>query len=113
MVKLRLTNLSEAADVDSYFNGFHDGFVKDLCLRSRDLFVREEDGPFGIAHRLTGRFDLELNIAHYNYARGTQPHDRIVHCIFRNVTDFHLGHRQATSPPRGTGRPLAPVYDHE
>ncbi len=90
IVKLRLTDPSEVAEVDSYFNGFHDGFVKDLRLRSHDLFVREEDGPFGIAHQLTGRFDLELNIAHYNYALGTQPHDRVVHCIFRNITDFRL-----------------------
>lgn len=93
-MRFALRNEADAAEVDAYFNGFHDGFVKELRLRSHDVFIRDGPGPTSIAHELTGGFDLELGVAHYNYTRGTQPHDRIVRCVFRSVGDFHLDLRR-------------------
>lgn len=72
------------------FNGFHDGFIHKLLLRSHDAFTKEGPEVTDIAHQLSGRFDVRIDIAHYNYGQGTQPHDQIVRCFFRNVQDFYL-----------------------
>ncbi len=80
-----------------YFNGFHDGFIHKLILRSHDAFHQEGQEVRDIAHQLTGRFDVRIDIAHYNYGRGEQPHDRIVRCFFKNVSDFYLDLRTRKS----------------
>lgn len=79
------------------FNGFHDGFIHKLILRSHDAFEQEGTEVTDIAHHLTGRFDVRLDIAHYNYDQGIQPHDRIVRCLFKNVQDFCLDLRSRKS----------------
>jgi len=79
------------------FNGFHDGFIHKLILRSRDAFEQEGTEVTDIVHQLTGRFDVRLDIAHYNYDQGLQPHDRIVRCFFKNVQDFCLDLRSRKS----------------
>ena len=73
-----------------YFNGFHDGFIHKLILRSYDRFDRQGPEITDIAHHVTGCFDMRLDLAHYNYGQGTQPHDRIVRGFFKNIQDFHL-----------------------
>ena len=85
-----VTELRTAADavaIEERFNGFHDGFVASIELRSRDRFV-EEAGSVG--HELSGRFDLRLEIAHYNYGGGLQPLSRRVVVIAEDVRDFAL-----------------------
>jgi hypothetical protein len=92
-----LKTTEDSAKILDRFNGFHDGFIHKLILRSGDAF--QPEGPRGtdIVHQLTGRFDARIDIAHYNYGRGSQPHDRIVRCFFKNVQDFCLDLRSKKS----------------
>lgn len=80
-----------------HFNGFHDGFIHKLILRSYDEFQREGPDVTDIVHQSTGLFDVRIDIAHYNYGQGTQPHDRIVRCFFKNVQGFCLDLRSRKS----------------
>jgi hypothetical protein len=78
-----LTTPEEAAAILEYFNGFHDGFIKQLTLRSYDYFERR-----GV-QACSGRLDLELVIAHYNYRSGEPPADQVVHARFSHVRHLH------------------------
>jgi hypothetical protein len=69
----------DAAAILEYFNGFHDGFIKRLTLNSYDYFERR-----GV-QACSGRLDLELVIAHYNYRDGEPPADQLVHARFAHV----------------------------
>ena len=66
-----ITNLSEADAALDYFNGFHDGFIKQLALISHDQF--EARGVQASGERLT----LEITFAHYNYRQDSKPVDRL------------------------------------
>ena len=79
----------EAAAILEYFNGFHDGFIKQLTLNLYDYFER-----WGV-QACSGRLDLELEIAHYNYRDGEPPADQVVHARFTHVRDL-----QADMPGR-------------
>jgi hypothetical protein len=73
----------EAEALLEYFNGFHDGFIKQLTLISHDYF---EDRGIQVC---SGRLDLELAIAHYNYRDGEPPADQVVHAHFAHVRHLH------------------------
>jgi hypothetical protein len=88
---------ADAKRILDHFNGFHDGFLHAISLRSHDVFHRGGPEVTDIAHLLTGAFDAIVEIAHYNYAAGTQPHDRVVRGTFENVREFHLDLRGAES----------------
>jgi hypothetical protein len=79
----------EAAAILEYFNGFHDGFIKQLTLSSYGHFER-----WGV-QACSGRLDLELEIAHYNYRDGEPPADQVIHARFTRVRDL-----QADMPGR-------------
>jgi hypothetical protein len=83
-LELRITNLAEAETALDYFNGFHDGFIQELRLVSRDFF--ESRG----VQRLTGDFDLTLVFSHYNYDQDRRPADQFVSARFNRVKDFEL-----------------------
>ena len=87
----RISSLSDAMTALDYFNGFHDGFIKQLVLDSQDKF--EARG----VHQLSGWLDLELTIAHYNYQRDTRPHDQLIQAKFIQVKDLAV---------KFSGRPL-------
>src|SRR5918993_2014216 len=72
-----------AAATLKYFNGFHDGFIKQLTLNSYDYF--ESRG----VQACSGRLDLELVIAHYNYRNGKPPANQVVHARFTHVCHLH------------------------
>jgi len=74
----------EAAAILAYFNGFHDGFLKQLTLNSYDYFERR-----GV-QACSGRLDLEVVIAHYNYREGEPPADQLVHARFTQVRDLQV-----------------------
>jgi hypothetical protein len=74
----------EAATILTYFNGFHDGFIKQLTLNSYDYFERR-----GV-QACSGRLDLELVIAHYNYREGEPPADTLVLAHFTHVRDLRM-----------------------
>ena len=76
-----------AQAVLEYFNGFHDGFMKRIVIRSQDRI--DED----LSQTCTGLFDVEIEFAHYNYAaEGApfHPHDQIIRGQFRDVRDIRL-----------------------
>jgi hypothetical protein len=73
----------EVEAVLDYFNGFHDGFIKRLTLISHDYF--EARG----VQVCSGRLDLELEIAHYNYRDGEPPADQVVQARFTHVRHLH------------------------
>jgi hypothetical protein len=80
-----VTSAETAATALDYFNGFHDGFMQRIVFASQDRI--EEDR----SQTCTGIFDVEIDFAHYNYARGAEPfhpHDQIVRAQFRNVQDI-------------------------
>jgi hypothetical protein len=66
-VELQITSPISAEEVLNCFNGFHDGFIRELLLVSHDWF--EDRG----VQRLTGDFDLTILFAHYNYGQGEPP----------------------------------------
>src|ERR671917_581753 len=70
---LVLTTPEEVEAILEYFNGFHDGFIKKLTLSSHDYFERR-----GV-QACSGRLDLDLVIAHYNYRSGEPPANQLVH----------------------------------
>ena len=92
----RLQTESDAREILDQFNGFHDGFIKQLSLRSHDSFEKHGPDETDITHRLTGNFDAVIQIAHYNYS-GLQPLDRVVKCYFKRVRDFCLDLREFMS----------------
>ena len=81
--KLVVITPEEAEAVLQYFNGFHDGFIKELTLRSYDYFERR-----GV-QACSGRLDLELVIAHYNYRDGEPPANQVIHARFAHVRHLH------------------------
>jgi hypothetical protein len=91
-----LTTAADAEQILDYFNGFHDGFIQRIALRSHDSFIQQGPNVTDIVHRLSGHFDACIDIAHYNYQHGTQPFHRVVRCKFKNVEDFYLDLRDVT-----------------
>lgn len=47
----------------AHFNGFHDGFIHKLILRSRDSFKQGGSEVTDIEHQLTGEFDVRIDMA--------------------------------------------------
>ncbi len=90
MADLTLKTPADAKRILHHFNGFHDGFIQEIALRSHDSFFREGPEITDIVHGLSGAFDVVVKFAHYNYAADTQPHDRVVRCTFEGVREFHL-----------------------
>jgi hypothetical protein len=74
--------LAEATAALEYFNAFHDGFIRELTLRSHDRF--EARG----VHAMSGRLDLDIRFAHYNYREGEPPADQMIRATFRQVRDL-------------------------
>jgi hypothetical protein len=96
----RLVETPEDAEaVLEYFNGFHDGFIKRLTLVSHDYF--EARG----VQACSGRLDLELTIAHYNYRGGEPPADQLVHARFT-----HVRHLLADMPGNAAEWSIKNVY---
>jgi hypothetical protein len=86
----KVSNVREAQQTLELFNYFHDGFIRRVELFSHDRF--EQNGPSFTdrAHVCTGMFDVTLDIAHYNYGPGDQPHNRLILCRFEEVQSFLL-----------------------
>ncbi len=83
-------NAQEAVAALEHFNYFHDGFIKRVELLSHDRF--EQNGPAYTdrAHVCTGNFEVNMDIAHYNYEQGNQPCNRLIKCRFEVVQSFLL-----------------------
>jgi hypothetical protein len=79
-----LVTAADAAAALDYFNAFHDGFIRELALGSHDRF--EARG----VQALSGRLDLEIVFAHYNYREGEPPADQLVRARFRQVAGLVL-----------------------
>ena len=94
-----LKTAEEATAILEYFNGFHDGFIKRLTLKSYDYFAR-----WGV-QACSGRLDLELVIAHYNYRNGEPPADQVVRARFTHVREL-----QADMPGRAAEWTIMNVY---
>ncbi len=79
-----ITNDKQAQAVLNYFNGFHDGFIKQLALKSQDKF--EERG----VQLCSGNLDLEITFAHYNYEADRRPYDQVIKARFFQVRDLSI-----------------------
>jgi hypothetical protein len=79
-----ISNLSEAETVLDYFNGFHDGFIKQLAIVSHDRF--EARGVQASYEKLT----LEITMAHYNYQQDTKPVDQLIKASFFEVMNLSI-----------------------
>lgn len=51
-----------------HFNAFHDGFIGEVSIGSRDRFTREEPDPWDVGHQMSGEFDAVIDFADYDYA---------------------------------------------
>lgn len=74
-----------------YFNGFHDGFMKRILLRSHDEMAEDH------GQSCSGTFDVEIDFAHYNYADGSEPfhpYNQIIRAEFRNARDILADFRE-------------------
>ena len=78
----RVCNVADATAALEYFNAFHDGVISELTLRSHARF--EARG----VHSISGRLDLDIRFAHYNYREGEPPADQLVRATFRGVRDL-------------------------
>ena len=90
MTTFALVTAEDAANVIERFNAFHDGFIQEISLRSRDWFSGEVSDPWSLGHHCTGEFDAVIDFAHYNYGGTIQPLERIVRVRFRGVADFRF-----------------------
>jgi hypothetical protein len=79
-----LKTIAEAEPILDYFNGFHDGFIKQLVLISHDRF--EARGVQTSDERLT----LEITFAHYNYQQDTKPTHQLIQARFFEVMNLSL-----------------------
>jgi hypothetical protein len=88
MTRFAVTTPAAAVAALDFFNGFHDGFIRELTLRSHDRF--EARG----VHEISGWLDLDIAFAHYNYRSGEPPADQLVRARFTRVSalvaDFPL-----------------------
>ena len=86
----KVSNVRDAQQMLERLNYFHDGFIRRVELFSRDRF--EQNGPAFTdrAHVCTGMFEVTLDVAHYNYGPGDQPHNRLIQCRFEDVQSFLL-----------------------
>jgi hypothetical protein len=80
----------------NYFNAFHDGFIKSMVITSHDRIEADH------SQACTGVFDVEMDLAHYNYAVVDSPepapfhdHDQIVRATFRNAQEVFCDLREA------------------
>jgi hypothetical protein len=95
-----LTTIDEAAQALQYFRCFHDAFVQSLTVSSRDRFKMEPSTPDSparaedIAQVLTGKLDVEIRFAHYNYAGASGP-EQIVTARFLDVSEVLIDLRTA------------------
>jgi hypothetical protein len=83
--KFAASSSEEVQAALEYFNGFHDGFMKRIVLVSQDRM--EADG----SQTVGGRFDVEVDFAHYNYADGERPlhpASQLVRARFEDVQDI-------------------------
>lgn len=81
---MKATTLNEALGLLDYFNGFHDGFIKQLSILSRDEFVSRGE------QHCSGELGLEIVFAHYNYEDGKPPHDQLVEARFDGVKELAI-----------------------
>ena len=81
---MKAITLNEALGLLDYFNGFHDGFIKQLSIRSRDEFVSRGE------QHCAGELGLEIIFAHYNYKDGKRPHDQLVAARFEGVKELAI-----------------------
>lgn len=79
-----ITNLSEAEAALDYFNGFHDGFIKQLALISHDQFEARGVQAGG------GGLTLEITFAHYNYQQDSKPVDQLIKANFFKVMNVAI-----------------------
>lgn len=79
-----IKNLSEAEAALDYFNGFHDGFIKQLTLISHDQFEVRGVQASG------GGLTLEITFAHYNYQQDSKPVDQLIRASFFKVMNVAI-----------------------
>jgi len=99
LVAYTVVTAEEAHTVIERFNGFHDGFIERLALRSHDYF------PERGVHTTTGPLDLDIIFAHYNYDDGVPPHDQRIEATFTGVRNLAM---QFTGAP--TDWPIIGLY---
>lgn len=97
-----VTSVDEGRAALDYFNGFHDGFMKRIAIVSQDDIGEE------YAQSCTGRFDVEIDFAHYNYRfEDRPPHDQIVRAVFHDVQDIFCDFSEGY-----VGNPISSLYVH-
>jgi hypothetical protein len=90
-ITFELSSVEEATKILDYFNGFHDGFIQRMVIESKDRISED------LSQTCTGLFEVEIDLAHYNYAAGTEPfhpYNQIVRARFRNVQDILCDFRE-------------------
>ncbi len=84
MMIFTVASLGEAETMLDYFNGFHDGFIKQFSIISHDHFAAR--GEQVSSQRLA----LEITFAHYNYQQDTRPAHQHIRASFADVMNLTL-----------------------
>lgn len=85
------SSVEEATRILDYFNGFHDGFIRQMVIESKDSISED------LSQTCTGVFEVEIDFAHYNYAAGAEPfhpYNQVVGARFRNVQNIVCDFRE-------------------
>lgn len=75
---------NDAKTILQFYNSFHDGFIKSICLKSNDHFKPNKD------QICSGSFDVSIDFAHHNYNEGKPKYNQMIHADFKDVKDFIL-----------------------
>lgn len=93
-----MTELIKTADEATTFlervHRFHDGFIRELTVTSRDSFEITGRRLTDVGHQCTGEFDVRIIFAHHPALTSSPPGRTITRCVFRNVTRIYLDLRQ-------------------
>lgn len=73
---------------------FHDGFIQELTVTSRDTFEITGRRLTDVGHKCTGEFDVRIIFSHHPALTSSPPSRTITRCVFRNVTQIYLDLRQ-------------------
>ncbi len=93
-----MTEVIKTADEAAAFlervHRFHDGFIQELTVTSRDSFHITGRRLNDVGHQCTGEFDVRIIFAHHPTLTSNPPKRIITRCVFKNVTQIYLDLRQ-------------------
>lgn len=80
----------EAARFLDAVQGFHEAFIQDITITSRDSFAVNGPAPGDVSQICTGDFDVRIIVTHHPARAGNPPSRAITRCVFKHVREICL-----------------------